>query len=565
MGKKSGSKSDKKSATTTLPFLAKSTDVAFDPTLSSLFDQSAGPVQAPSYLHVREFLSEQKAKRRPHAHENEDEDEEDLSEDSAATGDDDDAGDVSMNDPEDEEKPQEETHSIHQDANRKRKRASKEDDHLEDAYLSKLAEREVKDKEAKKVDAKRRKVVAPLGQDEDSSSHESDSDEADNAEQDDQSGSDAVALDSEDDSSPPPVHESVSKVDEKAALDRSRRTVFLSNVSIEAIRSKSAKKTLTAHLSSFLSSLPKADVPHKLESLRFRSVAFSDASLPKRAAYAKKEIMDSTTQSTNAYVVYTTEIAARKAPTLLNGTIVLDRHIRVDSVAHPAPVDHKRCVFVGNLAFVDKENTNDSDDEKKKRKKKDVPPADVEEGLWRTFNEHCKTEDSGDAHANSPVESVRVIRDRNTRIGKGFAYVQFYNPNAVEAALTLDGKKFPPLLPRNLRVSRAKNVAKKSNAREAPLAKGRGAQQQATLHGRAKRLLGRAGASKLQEQGTGGADGGKVFVFEGHRASEKGGDKLKLKVKSRGAKGKGKGKTGGKPKNRSAQRAAAYKAKMGGK
>ncbi|KAI5279456.1 Nucleolar protein 12, partial [Ascosphaera aggregata] len=226
-------------------------------------------------------------------------------------------------------------------------------------------------------------------------------------------------------------------------------------------------------------------------------------------------------------------------------------------------------------------NAGDSDDDddeegkkKKKRKKKETPPADVEEGLWRTFNEHCKTKDGDEnnTHKHGPVESVRVIRDRNTRIGKGFAYVQFYNPNSVEAALTLNGKKFPPLLPRQLRVTRARNIAAKnkstsSSDRYMPPAKGRGAQQQATMRGRASRLLGRAGASKMAELKAAGADAGaaKVYVFEGHRASEKGGnDKLKMKVKSRGAKST-KSKTKGKPKNRSAKRAAAYKAKTGGK
>lgn len=522
-------------------------------------------------MHVNQLLSEQKEKSRSKKHGGDDE-----PEDEDETQDDvDDASDVSMSDAENQDDHDSSSSSssstpTQQETKRKRKRASKEDD-LEDAYLSKLAERESRDQESKKLDAKRRKVVAPLGSDE---SSDNDDDNDDDEEKED-AGSDAEAAgsdsasdsDSEGAASPPPLHESISQEDKKDVVEQSRRTVFISNVSIEVIRSKSAKKTLMAHMSSFLSSLPKGDTPHKIESIRFRSVAFSDTSLPKRAAYAKKEIMDNTTHSTNAYVVYTTEVAARKAPAILNGTVVLDRHLRVDSVAHPAPVDHKRCVFVGNLAFVDKENPkDDEEDNNKKKRKKDTPPADVEEGLWRTFNQHCKTHDT--TPTNGPVESVRVIRDRNTRIGKGFAYVQFYNPNSVESALTLNGKKFPPMLPRELRVSRAKNVVKKpaaaAAARTVPLAKGRGAQQMATFQGRATRLLGRAGA-KLQERKAAvtGAEGGKVFVFEGHRASEKGGDRLKMKVKSRGAKGKGKSKTGGKPKDRSAKRAAAYKAKMG--
>ncbi|CCF38047.1 nucleolar protein 12, partial [Colletotrichum higginsianum] len=55
--------------------------------------------------------------------------------------------------------------------------------------------------------------------------------------------------------------------------------------------------------------------------------------------------MNETTKSANAYVVFSTPAAARKVCAELNGTIVLDRHLRVDSVAHPAPTDHRRCVF----------------------------------------------------------------------------------------------------------------------------------------------------------------------------------------------------------------------------
>jgi nucleolar protein 12 len=130
--------------------------------------------------------------------------------------------------------------------------------------------------------------------------------------------------------------------------------------------------------------------------------------------------MDATTRSTNAYVVYSDPACVRAAVKQLNGTTVLDRHIRVDSVAHPAMVAHRRCVFVGNLGFVDDEtvlNTKVSSDGKQttEKKKRTKAPMDVEEGLWRVFGEKA-----------GKVESVRVVRDAATRVGKGFAYVQFY-------------------------------------------------------------------------------------------------------------------------------------------
>lgn len=215
--------------------------------------------------------------------------------------------------------------------------------------------------------------------------------------------------------SPPPQHETATTNGlESNELEKSSRTVFLGNVAIAAATSKSAQKTLRAHLSSIFATMPESKPPHKIESMRFRSTAF-DNKLPKKASFVKKDIKEATSKSTNAYVVYSTKAAAREAATKLNGTVVLDRHLRVDQVAHPQKVDHKRCVFVGNLDFVDDDAAiragNDKLDEKTQSKKK--APADVEEGLWRQFGKA------------GTVESVRVVRDAKTRVGKGFAYVQF--------------------------------------------------------------------------------------------------------------------------------------------
>jgi nucleolar protein 12 len=161
--------------------------------------------------------------------------------------------------------------------------------------------------------------------------------------------------------------------------------------------------------------------------------------------------------------------------------------------------------------------------------------------------------------------------------------VQFYDENSVEAALLLDGKKFPPLLPRNLRVVRAKRNAGQKNTggdgnrrdvrTKTPLGK---QSNNNSLAGRAPRLFGRAGAAQLRNKekmhgksggahatganavGTGGGVGtGTHVVFEGFRATEDRG--FKFKTKSRGAKARG-----GKPKTRSAKRAKAWKAKKTG-
>lgn len=369
-------------------------------------------------------------------------------------------------------------------------------------------------------------------------------------------GVDAASENSEQDEKP--LHESISGASSKAdEIEKSKRTVFLGNVSTKAITSKSAKKALLKHLVSFLDEAGgglSASAP-QVESIRFRSTPFaSGGGLPKRASFARKEILDETTPSTNAYVVYSTAQAARKAPAALNGTIVLDRHLRVDSVAHPSATDHRRCVFVGNLAFVDSESdAADGDakrDSKTRKSKKPAAPADVEEGLWRVFNAH--------AHASNPaakgsVESVRVVRDRATRVGKGFAYVQFYDENCVEQALLLDGKKFPPMLPRSLRVTRAKKIKKKSDAtapstdrRPQRRVLGQGSAQQ-TMQGRAAQLLGRSRAAQLKTRPPRASE--QRLVFEGQRASEHSGA-VSLSVKRQRK---------GKPKNHGTKRAAAYR------
>jgi len=209
-------------------------------------------------------------------------------------------------------------------------------------------------------------------------------------------------------------------------------------------------------------------------------------------------------------------------------------------------IDHRRCVFVGNLSFVDKEsfdNTNDGENAKQRRSKA-KEPADAEEGLWRTFGRV------------GAVESVRVVRDKETRVGKGFAYVQFEDENSVEAALLYNDKKFPPMLPRKLRVMRAKRP--KQAVVKRPAFADRGSFK---ANDRRGKYDSRGGNTSLSSRSQGeGLEAGlrksNSFVFEGHRASSSGGSKsVKLKTKKRRAVP---------PSSRSSRRGAAFKA-AGGK
>lgn len=170
--------------------------------------------------------------------------------------------------------------------------------------------------------------------------------------------------------------------------------------------------------------------------------------------------------------------------------------------------------------------------------------------------------------------------------------------NAVEAALLFNEKKYPPMLPRILRVVRAKAVRKTALASQPPqsrlggndgASKGRiynpkVSSKISSLEGRASRLLGRAGAAQFKKREGSGANttalgtrgartkpGGEqsgikgiakspeAIVFEGFRASAKSGRPHGLKL-GRGASGKGKAK----PKTRSSRRGTEWK-KAGGK
>lgn len=459
--------------------------------------------------------------------------------------------DVNMNDPDDytdEELPQGLKNKIEKPT-RKRKRRALEGD-LESAYMEKIEREEIKDLQKLRDERIAKNRLVP------SSAGGSDDDDDDDSSHGEVNGK--ISGKESDFMTPPPMHETLSGDTKAKEIDKSNRTVFLGNVSNTAITSKSAKKTLLAHLSSFLPGLPVSDPPHKLESIRFRSTAYATKlGVPRRAAFAQKKVMDETTHSTNAYAVYSTVLAAQKAPVALNATVALDRHLRVDSVAHPSPVDHLRCVFVGNLDFVNQENDSElGKEDGKGKKKKQATPADVEEGLWRAFNAH--TAPSEQQKNKSAVESVRVVRDPATRVGKGFAYIQFYDPNSVEAALLLDGKKFPPYLPRKLRVTRAKKVRKSTSTTSANKKSKIGSDSRGqTLNGPAGRSLRKTGVTKLRQ-----GSSSKPFIFEGHRATTSGHGANRVPRLTGNPRSRKHG--NGKPKNRSARRAAAFRT-MGGK
>lgn len=577
MAKKTSSRVEKpkfSGSSKALPFVADSKIV--DPALASLFASSLGPVEPPPKSRYQSSAPKSSKSTNKEAN-NEEDDEDSSSIQSESGGDDEDMevieddasfmADCSSGDKETgatnlqfDEELQSETvqllvNGTQSRPQKKRKRGGNEEE-LEDIYMRKLAREEAKEEAKAQSDNSRKRLKSINGEDGIAHRHESN---LANGEDDPETQSEASDVESSDEETYSiPKHETLTPSKDAEELEKASRTIFLGNVSSEAITSKSAKRTLLHHLASFITSLPAHTPSHKVESLRFRSTAFASA-MPKKAAFAKKEIMDATTKSTNAYAVYSTQVAAREAAKRLNGTVVLNRHLRVDEIAHPAKVDHRRCVFVGNLGFVDDESAIQAAEEQEgQRKPKKKEPGDVEEGLWVHFSKA------------GTVESVRVIRDSKTRVGKGIAYVQFTDENGVEAALQFNDKKFPPLLPRKLRVVRAKGI--KRNVKQNPSSTRPNSKSvynpkvsahEKSMQGRANKLLGRAGAAQarhgqkslsgLGRPGSTPLKAPEAFVFEGHRASSKQG--------TSGLKSGGSGrKKGGKPKTRSSKRGAAWKA-----
>ncbi|XP_056442706.1 RNA-binding protein 34 [Gadus chalcogrammus] len=179
-----------------------------------------------------------------------------------------------------------------------------------------------------------------------------------------------------------------------------------------------------------------------VESTRFRSVVREDPSDSLRVATIQRKVHPMK-QSLNAYVVFKDEEGACKALERNGLEVAKDFVIRVDSVTDSTH-DHKRSVFVGNLAF------------------------ELTEATLREHFEGC-----------GAVTAVRLIRDKNTGLGKGFGYILFESADSVQLALKLDGT---PLATRKVRVKRS--VKKDKKVTPSGAAAGGGAKKGSTGPGR---------------------------------------------------------------------------------
>ncbi|EGF76564.1 hypothetical protein BATDEDRAFT_36238 [Batrachochytrium dendrobatidis JAM81] len=224
----------------------------------------------------------------------------------------------------------------------------------------------------------------------------------------------------------------------KELIARQSRTIFVGNLPI-CVTEKAALQQLKTLFSQF----------GTIECIRFRSIAFN-SKLPRKLAYSAKQFHDKR-DSLNAYIVYELPESVSKALEL-HGTLFLEKHLRVDrsETTQQKKYDHKKSIFIGNLLF-------------------DIS----EEALWSFFS------DCGD------ITNVRVIRDRNTNVGKGFGYVQFAERSSVSLALKLNDTD---LQGRQVRISRSNpTLAESGNSTTKSTAEGLRASKSDNI----KRVMGR--------------------------------------------------------------------------
>ena len=162
----------------------------------------------------------------------------------------------------------------------------------------------------------------------------------------------------------------------------------------------------------------------------------------KKIAFINQEF-HSTANTVNAYILFAHPIntenrpsnlppippcldpykAARIAAEMSDGTLFMERIIRVDLVgknsdnnneAGSSNTDPKLSVFVGNLDFATKEEDLRVFFEGLMTSERGLPPS--------------PNDDTDEEHQRKPltwVTRVRIVRDKGTQLGKGFAYVQF--------------------------------------------------------------------------------------------------------------------------------------------
>ncbi|XP_067680759.1 RNA-binding protein 34-like isoform X2 [Haliotis asinina] len=195
---------------------------------------------------------------------------------------------------------------------------------------------------------------------------------------------------------------------------KDKRTVFIGNLPLDV--KKSAIKALFAEFGT-------------IQSVRYRCPPVSDPKVSKKVTFIKKSFHPNRSNIV-CFVCFEDEVAAKTA-LKLNGHELNGYHLRVDLSSNNKKHNKNNSVYVGNLSY------------------------DIEENMmWKHF-EQCGS-----------IENVRIIRDRQTGLGKGFGYVLFSEKSSVDLALQLHKSV---LNGRKIRVTNCTSVQKKDSLKKHPV------------------------------------------------------------------------------------------------
>ncbi|XP_069744159.1 RNA-binding protein 34 [Narcine bancroftii] len=182
---------------------------------------------------------------------------------------------------------------------------------------------------------------------------------------------------------------------------KNERTLFVGN-----LPSDYTKQMITALFKEF----------GPIESVRLRSVASEEHGISKKLATIQRKVHPKR-NNINAYVVFRQQSDAVKALARNGSKVQTGFHLRVDLANKSNVHDHRRSVFLGNLPF-------------------DIQENDVHDHF-------CGC---------GEIKGVRIVRDQESGMGKGFGYLLFQNTDAVTLALKLNDSE---LKGRRVRVSRS--------------------------------------------------------------------------------------------------------------
>lgn len=193
--------------------------------------------------------------------------------------------------------------------------------------------------------------------------------------------------------------------------DKEKRTVFIGNLPINV--TKKQVKSLLRECG-------------KIEAIRFRGAARPDMSTTKKQAIIQRKFHEKR-HNIIAYARFKDVESAQKS-LKLDGHKIGEQTIQIDLASKDDTSqnrDQSKAIFVGNLGF-----------------------ATCEDELREHFSQCGK------------IANVRIVRDSQTGIGKGFCYVNFASSESVKTALDLMSKT--TLGGRELRISQSVSRPKKT-------------------------------------------------------------------------------------------------------